>query len=142
MIILRNLIICHLLAIYLVTVAIAEPITISIDKIQTNKEISGYVTGIQKNKHSNYKVIVYVHTDRWYIHPYAGQGEGLSWVTINANNTWNIKTVQREFKADQVAALLVKKNYPEPNTLISLERIPSKAEDVKNLQGTEDYGKL
>jgi len=121
---------------------LAQEVTISIDKIQANKIITGYVGNLSEKNYGRYKVIVYVHTDRWYIHPYAGQGEGLSWARIDQDGTWQIQTVKRQFKADQVAALLVRKNYPEPDKIESLTRIPSISMEIRQLTNTEDYGKL
>lgn len=115
---------------------------ITIDQIIADKQISGYVGGLQPTDYPDYKVIVYVHTDQWYVHPYAGQGEGLSWASIKKNGTWQIQTVQRKFKADKVAALLVKRDYPEPSKVKIIKKIPHSAILVKKLQGTPDYGKL
>lgn len=121
---------------------LAQQTSITIDQIREDEWISGYVSGLELTDHANYKVIVYVHTDKWYIHPYAGQDEGLSWTTIQQDNTWKIKTVKRRFKADKMAVLLVGRDYPEPNHVEQIERIPHKAFVVKNLKGTSDYGKL
>ena len=115
---------------------------ITINQITVNQKISGTVRNLDPKEYANYKVIVYVHTDNWYIHPYAAQGEGLSWVSIGKDGKWQIKTVQREFRADKVAAILVKKNYPEPNKAETLESIPRKAMIIRVLTNTQDYGKL
>lgn len=124
------------------TLALAQQISVSITDITANQQICGAVSGLPSQDYQNYKVIVYVHTDQWYIHPYAGQDEGKSWASIQANGKWQIQTVQREFKADKVAAVLVKRNYPEPSKTESLERIQQAAIVVKKLRGTPDYGKL
>ena len=100
-----------------------KEVSITIEKIVANQQISGSIQGLSSQDYSKYKVIVYVHTDQWYIHPYADQDEGKSWASIQAGGKWQIPTVQREFKADKVAALLVKKNYPEPNKVDNLEKI-------------------
>lgn len=124
------------------TLAIAQQISVSITDITANQQIFGTVSGLPSQDYQNYKVIVYVHTDQWYIHPYAGQDEGKSWASIQANGKWQIQTIQREFRADKVAAVLVKRNYPEPSKTESLKRIQSAAIIVKDLLGTPDYGKL
>lgn len=121
---------------------LAQQITITIDRIEPNQIISGFVRGLQPPEVANYKVIVYVHTDQWYIHPYAGQGEGLSWAPIRPNGVWQIETVQRRFRADKMAALVVKKTYPEPPKLENLQSIPSAAMVIRDLRGTPDFGKL
>jgi hypothetical protein len=122
--------------------ALAQSVTITINEIIANQRISGDVRGLAPGDHRNYKVIVYVHTDQWYIHPYAGQEEGMSWASINADGSWQVPTVQRQFKADRVAALLVRKNYPEPNRIEVLDGIRNSAFVVRQLRGTPDFGKL
>lgn len=123
-------------------ILLAQQLSITIDQIVENERISGYIRGLQPSEYPAYKVIVYVHTDQWYIHPYAGQDEGLSWAPIRENGSWGIQTVKRQFKADKVAALLVRRNYPEPSKVESLERISYRAIVIKELRGTPDYGKL
>jgi hypothetical protein len=115
--------------------------TITIDQIVANGNISGEVRGLPSADFGSYKVIVYVHTDQWYIHPYAGQGEGNSWATVQSGQ-WRIKTVQRDSRADKLAALLVSRNYPEPNRLENLDAIPHRARVIRELRGTADFGKL
>jgi hypothetical protein len=116
--------------------------SITIDQIEANQRIVGYVRGLQPGSCEKYKVIVYVHTDAWYIHPYAGQGVGLSWAPIKPDGSWEIATVQREFKADKIGALVVPRDYPEPSKVISLDRIQAKARVIKKLVGTSDFGSL
>lgn len=124
------------------TLTLSQQLSIAITDITANQRICGSVSGLSAKEYQNYKVIVYVHTDKWYIHPYAGQDEGKSWASIQPNGTWELQTVQREFKADKIAALLVKRNYPEPGTIENLERIQKTAILVKELRDTPDYGKL
>jgi hypothetical protein len=118
----------------------AQAASIQIDSIQADKKIMGHVTGLRTN--SGYKVLVYVHTDRWYVHPYAGQGQGMSWATIDDDGAWSLRTVQREFKADKVAALVVKMGADEPAKVENVDSIPHEGIVVKDLSGTGDYGKL
>lgn len=138
----RAVIATVLLVVVSVSMLFAQEISITIDKIITNERIAGRISGLSTADYPNYKVIVYVHTDRWYIHPYAGQGEGMSWASIQENGTWQIQTVQREFKAVRVAALLVQQNYPEPSVVENLEQIQSRARVIRELWNTPDYNKL
>lgn len=89
---------------------------ISIDEIVSQQYISGRVFGINPSEYGCYKIVVYVHTDKWYIHPYATGGEGRSYTTIRRDGSWRIGTVKREFPANQVAALILKRNYRPPAT--------------------------
>ncbi|ETW97148.1 MAG: hypothetical protein ETSY1_23830 [Candidatus Entotheonella factor] len=115
---------------------------ISIDQIIADAQISGFVQGLKPNEYANYKVVVYVETDRWYIHPYAGQGENRSWASITENGAWQIQTVRRQFSANKVAAVLVKRDYPEPNRTENILNIPHRAIVIRELRGTEEYGRL
>lgn len=120
----------------------AQTFTVAIDQIVTNDSIIGCVNGLEPEDVANYKIIVYVHTDQWYIHPYAGQGEGKTWAAVRNDGTWRIATVRREFQADRVAALLVPRDFPEPNMAHNLTSIPYSAIVDKEIVGTADYGKL
>jgi hypothetical protein len=120
----------------------AQAVAITIKDIEPNQFITGEVRGLSAGELSDHKVIVYVQTDKWYIHPVASQGEGKSWAALRPDGQWRLSTVQREHKANRVAALLVKKNYPEPPTADSLESIQRRAIVIRELQNTKDYGKL
>ncbi len=109
---------------YAISAQDSEP-AISIDEIRENKFIRGEVFGIDASEYEQFKVIVYVHTDKWYIHPYAAGGKGNCYAEIRGDGSWKIKTVKREFPADQVAALIVNKSYKPPTTTNDMEGIPS-----------------
>lgn len=126
----------------LVGPAHAQNATITIDRIDSNKAISGRVHGLAAADVGKVKVIVYVQTDRWYIHPYAGQGEGNSWAVVAPSGGWKLPTVKRDFPATSVSALLVERGFPEPATLQSLANIPSITSVTRVLRGTPDFGKL
>lgn len=98
-------------------------LTIKIIEIKPNSRIIGRVFGIDPSQYSQYKVVVYVKTDNWYIHPYERGEEGLSFAEINRDGTWKIQTVKREFLADEVAALVVRKDYAPPSRVESLRQI-------------------
>jgi hypothetical protein len=132
----------------MLVIAFARPLHaqhgLAIQAIHANDQIVGTVgESLPADKYGFYKVVVYVHTDRWYVHPYAGQGQGLSWADIEEGGRWSIPTVQRRFKANAVAALLVKRNYAAPSTVDAITSIPHRDIDVERLTpGSEDYGKL
>jgi hypothetical protein len=97
----------------------------AIDEIVENDHIAGHVVGLSSAVVDEYKVVVYVHTNQWYIHPYAGQSEGSSWASISSTLKWNLGSVRREAPADQVAALLVKANVNPPATMQALGAVRS-----------------
>jgi hypothetical protein len=131
-----------LLTVVQASVTLGQLPSITIDQIIADKHILGIVSGLPVNDYPKYKVIVYIHTDQWYIHPYAGQDEGRSWASVTEKGEWRIETVRREFRADKAAALLVEKDYSEPNVIGNIDEIPSKARVIKDLKETSDYGKL
>jgi hypothetical protein len=117
-------------------------VSITIDNIVANGFITGHVKGLNPSQYGNYRVLVYVHTDKWYIHPYAQGGEGRSFASIGAGGSWRIGTVRRRFKADSLAALLVHRNYPAPPTVMTLADLQFSAIKVMALVGTKYYGRL
>lgn len=120
----------------------AEGVSISINKISQDDHIAGTVTGLTEKGCADHKVVVYVKTDKWYIHPYELGGDGKSWASIGAKGSWKIETVRREFSASVVAALLVKRDSRVPAQVGNVQGIPNEAIVVRELDGTTDYGKL
>ncbi len=106
---------------------IAKSSSVRILEIVENSHIVGRVFGISPEHVNNYKVVVYVKTDKWYIHPYERGGEGLSFASINPDGSWQIQAVKRRFLADSVAALLVNQSYKPPSVVRSLTEISAVA---------------
>ena len=121
---------------------LAQAPQIFIDDVQANHLIRGHVQGLNPANHSQYKVVVYVKTDRWYIHPYAGQGQGASWTTLHEDGQWEIETVKRKFAANSIAALLVPINQSVPDIVPTLSGISSAARRILPLEGTQFHGRL
>jgi hypothetical protein len=103
----------------------AQQATITVDEIQENAHIRGTVNGLSAIDAANYCVVVYVHTDKWYIHPFANGGDGKSWASIRDGRTWKISTVKREYSADKIAAVLLTKNGPDECTAPATTDDPS-----------------
>ncbi len=101
-----------------------QPI-IEILDIEPNQYITGKVEGLDQEQYSQFKILVYVKTDKWYIHPYDRGGEGMTYASINSDGFWKIKTVKRTFEADFVVAALVRNDYHSPPTVHYLEDIES-----------------
>jgi hypothetical protein len=102
-------------------------VSVTITQITENSRIRGKMTGIPADRVGDYKVLVYVKTDRWYIHPYERGGDGLSWASVNSDGSWQIATVKRQFLADYVAALVVRREYVPPPQVEDLSMIKSVA---------------
>ncbi len=131
-----------LICVVFLRVGVAQAASITIDQITANDQVSGMVEGLDPAHYDRYKVVFYVHTDQWYLHPYAGQGEGMSWAPIQTNGAWQMRTIQREYQSDSVAALIVARDYPEPNMVQNIRMLPNQALVVKELRHTPDFGKL
>ncbi len=129
----------------LVNVGVCE-VTIHIDQILQNISITGIVKGLPKGKEGDYRVVVYVHTDQWYIHPFAAGGEGDSWAAVKSNGTWKLKTKKRKFAANAIAALVVKADgYKEKTPVHDIADIPHIGEailDEPQMRTKEFYNKL
>lgn len=85
---------------------------IFIDEFQSGRRIGGHLTGIASDAETRkkYKVMVYVFTTMWYVHPFAEQGEGRTWTALRSDEErvlWSILTEKRRDQAAEVAALLV-----------------------------------
>jgi len=133
------------IAVFLALLSIAsgqEGVAITIQRISQDDQIKGNVTGLTKSGRESHKILVYVKTDKWYIHPYAQGGEGKSWAAIADDGSWKIETVRREFAASSIAALVVPKESRAPSKVTNVRAIPNKAIIVRELEGTPDYGKL
>jgi hypothetical protein len=125
----------------------AEP-TVEITDIQTNRQITGTVAnlGASPDEHC---VVVYVHTDVWYIHPFAAGGVGKSWAEIRGSN-WTISTVKRDYPADKIAAVILKRqmkggNCPAPAKLEAVDGIDNQVgrSFIRELsQGDAWHGRL
>lgn len=89
-------------------------IGIMIDEIRTNQHISGRVRDLSPQDYNKYKILIYVLTDKWYIHPYATNEDGRGYASISRVGTWTISTIFRGNQAYLVAALLVKKDFVPP----------------------------
>ncbi|MEW6617844.1 MAG: hypothetical protein AB1422_00585 [bacterium] len=100
-----------------------EEVSIKIDEIVPDSYIRGRVFGLDKSQYSQYKVVVYVKTDKWYIHPYADGGEGFTFAKIKGDGSWEIQTVKRPWPAREVATFIVKRDYSAPATCYTIEEI-------------------
>lgn len=113
----------------------APQAAVIISDITENTRIVGRISGVPAEKVDQYKVLVYVKTDKWYIHPYERGGEGLSFASINRDGSWRIETVKRRFPADLVAALVVRRDYTPPPTVEDLKDIDSLASYTEEGRG-------
>ncbi len=95
-------------------------IRIQVNEFSTDKHIRGIVTGLPYSECDLYKVVVYARTDRWYIHPYADGGDGLSFGALSQSCSWEINTVLRTPTPSEVAFLLVEAQHDVADKLFDL----------------------
>jgi hypothetical protein len=79
--------------------------------------IKGKVTGLDQKEYNRYKLVVYVLTDQWYIHPFAVNEVGRGFATIDPQGNWELQTVWRGYQAFKVAFLLVAKEVYVPSPI-------------------------
>lgn len=99
-----------------------KQVTIEVQKFLA-EDIRGRVTGLPSSKCSDYKIIVYVRTDKWYIHPYVDRGDGLSFARLGQSCDWKIETVTRAITPSEIAFLVVGNDYEAPSYMFDLSEI-------------------
>jgi hypothetical protein len=85
-----------------------------VDQIIKNDVIRGHINGLSPAAYNKFKVVFYVKTNRWYVHPYTftpGQEEGYSYSNLDANGNFKIKTIRREVASQKMAVVLVPQSY-------------------------------
>lgn len=87
---------------------------VSVDSIVINDSIQGHVKGLPTEALDKFKVVFYVKTNVWYVHPYMyyeGQEEGYSYSNLNTKGEFKVKTVRRAVPSKELAAVVVPKSY-------------------------------
>jgi len=82
-----------------------------VDQIIRNETISGHITGLPAEAYDKFKMVFYVKTNHWYVHPFEGDTEGSSFANLNVNGEFKIKTVLRQVASKRLAAVLVPRSY-------------------------------
>ncbi len=85
-----------------------------VDEIVRDSHIKGRIVGLPQEAYEKFKVVFYVKTNRWYVHPYTydeGQEEGLSYALIRPDGSYQVKTVRRQVPSKQLAVVVVPKSY-------------------------------
>ena len=91
-----------------------ENVAVHVDTIVKDEWIEGHVSGLPTEALDKFKVVFYVKTNRWYVHPYTyypGQEEGYSYSNLGHMGSFKVKTVKREVPSEKLAAVLVPKDY-------------------------------
>jgi hypothetical protein len=94
---------------------------VEIDEIVKNSHISGHIKGLPQSAYDQFKVIFYVKTNRWYVHPFyqpEKPEEGVSFAAIKNDGTFKIQTIKRRVDASRLAVSVV----PAPYVIKSQQR--------------------
>lgn len=100
---------------------------IEMTEFKSNRYITGKIHGLSSSECNDYKLLVYVLTDRWYIHPWAENIEGRGYATINSDGTWKIDTIWRGYQAYRLAFLLTKSSIYPLSTIDVNDNNPDKS---------------
>ena len=87
---------------------------VTVDSIVKNESIKGHIVGLPQDAYKDFKVVTYVKTNRWYVHPFEfqnGQDEGYSYSLLKNDGSFTLKTVSRGIPSKQLVAVLVPKSY-------------------------------
>ena len=90
-----------------------------VDSITANDYIKGHISGLPTEAYAKFKVVFYVKTNLWYVHPYAyyeGQEAGYSYSNLSPNGEFQVRTVKRAVPSKELAAVLVPKSYKIKST--------------------------
>jgi hypothetical protein len=85
-----------------------------VDEIVKDSHIKGHINGLPQEAFDKFKVVFYVKTDRWYVHPFTyheGQEEGYSYSNLRNDGTFYVKTVRRDVPSKKLAVVVVPKSY-------------------------------
>ena len=88
--------------------------SVVVEEIVKDSHIKGHVTGIPADAYEKFKVVFYVKTNRWYVHPYVynhDQEPGYSFSNLDANGGFWVRTVRRQVPSKELAVVVVPRSY-------------------------------
>ena len=100
---------------------------VTITNIVADSAVQGTTAGLPAQMQGKACVILYVHTDLWYIHPYANAGLGQSFTMVDPQGNWQLETVQRHFPANRVAVIVM-------SDANACQNAPERTADVRRIQ--------
>lgn len=87
---------------------------ITVEQIVKNSHIKGHVTGLPESALEDFRMIFYVKTKSWYVHPYEynqNQPSGYSFSDLTAGGNFWIRSVFRTPAKEMVAILVPSPHY-------------------------------
>ncbi len=103
-----------------------DAVSVEMEKFTTGVSIVGKVNGLSLDEVKRHKVLVYVLTNKWYIHPYAENTEGKGYASIANDGSWHIQTVNRRHNPFKLAMVVVAREF-FPLAAIPVEDDPEQA---------------
>ncbi len=88
---------------------------IVLEDFESGSHIAGRVDGFTPEECADLKVVVYVLTNSWYIHPWDSAEEGKGYAAVAEDGSWRISTEWRGHQARRLAILLVKRSSMVPS---------------------------
>ena len=109
--------------------------TVNVQAIVKNSHIKGYVTGLKETSLEDFKMIFYVKTNRWYVHPYQfneSQPSGYSYSDLTTGGSFWIRSHFRTPSKRMVAILVpsVHAVYNKKSTLNQLLKYACKHVEI------------
>jgi len=98
-----------------------ERVSVTMGNFVSGVSISGRVTGLEAKDVGRYKVVLYVLTNRWYIHPIAENMEGTGYAPITTDGSWTMRTVNRSNHPFRLAILVLPMDHVPPAVVESGE---------------------
>lgn len=86
-------------------------VEVNVDSIVRDEQIKGHVKGLPQEAYEKFKMVFYVKTNRWYVHPFVSPDSGIGHADIKEDGSFEIRTVRRDVPSKQLAAVLVPKPY-------------------------------
>jgi len=102
---------------------------ITITQFVQDDSIGGVVQGLSASEVKLFKIIVYVKTNKLYIHPFETGGERETYSSIDSSGNWWVRSEHRKPAPSKIFAFMVKKEYKAPLNVQSIREIAYKAYD-------------
>ena len=96
---------------------VAGGVTVEMTEFRSGATITGRVSGIAPDETQNLKVVVYILTDQWYIHPYAENKAGRGFATINEDGSWSLSTTNRGHSPFRLGMVVLPRTTTPPATI-------------------------